>query len=259
MYVIVVNSLKGGTGKTTLTLLLSTLLAWMYQLRVLMVDMDPQGCLSESFNLDPKDGIFETVARGKNVVDWLDFPDPARYCPIGQQPKGELMLLPGANLTFALGTKAIVPNAGRLREVLEDIEHAVDLVIIDTNPTAGELLPFSYSAADAVLVPTMLERLSITGMMKTIETAETIGVPLFGIVPNMFKDTSLHNKNLEDVNALAAANNWRVLPKLTDYIAWAEASQEGQMLQSLRGAGKARIESIALAKAVYEALPTEVR
>lgn len=259
MYVIVINSQKGGTGKTTTTLTLSTLLAWMYGLRVLMVDMDPQGCLSESFNLAPKDGIFETVARGQNIVDWLEFPDPAQYCPIGQEPKGELMLLPGANLTFALGNKAIVPSVGRLRDVIDDLAHAVDLVFIDTNPTAGELLPFSYAAADAVLIPTLLERLSITGTMKTVENAETVGVPVFGIIPNMYKDTSLHNKNLEDLSGVAMANEWRIMPKLTDYIAWAEASQNGQMLQSLRGAGKARIEAINLAKAVFEALPAEVR
>lgn len=257
MQTIVFNSEKGGTGKTTLSTHTAALMA-AYGGRVLLVDADPQAHATISLGIDKQPGLYNVLVRGEDLTAHIKTPDPERYSPPGVEPKGVLYVLPGNAETHAIAT--MLEDADALAEVLEDIEDAIDVVIIDTPPSPGLLLSLIYSAANYVVVPTQMEMLSLDGVAGTIAAANKRGVELLGIIPNQYRETTaLHKYFLEQLSEIARENNWRMFPPIAQRIVWAEASTLQQMVYSLDGeAGKARVEATRLARDIMRVIGVAV-
>lgn len=257
MQTIVFNSEKGGTGKTTLSTHVAALIA-AYGGRVLLIDADPQGHATISFGIEKQPGLYNVLVRGEDIVKHLRTPDAERYAPPGVEPKGQLFVLPGNVETHAI--TSLLEEADALAEVLEDIEEAVDFVIIDTPPSPGLLLSLIYNAADYVIVPTQMEMLSLDGVAGTIAAANKRGVKLLGIIPNQYREnTMLHKYFMEKLEEIATENNWNTFTPIAQRIVWAEASTLQQMVYSLDGeAGKARVEAGKLAREIMKALGVKV-
>jgi chromosome partitioning protein len=155
---ITVLSQKGGTGKTTTV----RSLADVYRrsgLEVLCVDLDPQGNLSDYFDVPPDASptmadLLTGQARAADVV----------YADI----------LP-ANLGLAEAELVLGGKMGReltLKRGLRDIKRGYDLVIVDCPPSLGLLTVNALVAADQALITSEAEYFSLQGVEQALEVVE---------------------------------------------------------------------------------------
>ena len=167
--VIAVANQKGGVGKTTTAINLSSCLAAKEQ-KVLAIDMDPQGNMTSGLSVD-KDELEYTVydlligesnveqVICKNVFENLD------VLPTNIDLSGaEIELLDADNKQFIL------------RDKISEIRDNYDFVIIDCPPSLSMLTINALTTADTVLVPIQCEYYALEGLsqlMKTIELVQT--------------------------------------------------------------------------------------
>jgi len=169
--VIAVAMQKGGVGKTTTTVNLAAALAEMGR-RVLAVDLDPQGNLTQHAGLDPDtitptlyDALKAEVDGGTGDVRAAIVATREGFDLLPSQP--ELSLVEVA-LINTLSRERIL--AGLLDSVAADY----DTIFIDCNPSLGLLVINALTAADSVLIPIQTEYLAARGALMILSTIETI-------------------------------------------------------------------------------------
>jgi cellulose biosynthesis protein BcsQ len=157
---------KGGVAKTTTVASLGAALAELGQ-SVLLVDLDPQACLTFSLGLDPD-------ALELSVHDVLLGRVPAAMALL-ETDEGMTLLPAAIDLT---GSEArLVTRGGRefvLREALAEVGAAFDWVILDCSPSLGVLTLNALTAADAVVIPLQCETLSHRGVGQLLETIDEV-------------------------------------------------------------------------------------
>jgi len=188
---------KGGVAKTTTVHALGAALAEQGR-RVLLVDLDPQGCLTFSLGIDPND-------LPKSLHDVFVHRAPATEILL---KVGELHLLP-ATIDLAGTEIHLLTRAGReyaLSRALEPIKADYDVILIDCPPSLGVLTINGLTAADEVLVPLQCETLSHRGVGQLLETIEDVksytnpSLKVRGVVATMFDGrTKLGREVLDDV------------------------------------------------------------
>jgi chromosome partitioning protein len=188
---------KGGVAKTTTVHALGAALAEQGR-RVLLVDLDPQGCLTFSLGIDPND-------LPRSLHDVFVHRTPAAEILI---KVGELHLLP-ATIDLAGTEVHLLTRPGReyaLARALEPIKGDYDVVLVDCPPSLWVLTINGLTAADEVLVPLQCETLSHRGVGQLLETIEDVksytnpGLKVRGVVATMFDGrTRLGREVLDDV------------------------------------------------------------
>jgi cellulose biosynthesis protein BcsQ len=191
-----VLSLKGGVGKTTVTLGLAS--AAVHQgVNTLLVDLDPQ--MNATATVDPEPIGSENghaERRSWSIAEVLD--DPSRKVidkTIRVSAWGEsLRILPGSERTENHnhpdpGSKTLFRLAGALAKV----DPAPDLVLIDCPPSLGQLTRSALVAADRAVLVTEPSLFAVTGVQRALEAVQTERVahrpalqPL-GVVINRFR------------------------------------------------------------------------
>ncbi len=155
---ITVLSQKGGTGKTTTV----RSLADVYRrigLQVLCVDLDPQGNLSDYFDVpaDATPTVADVLAGQARAVD-----------AVHQD------VLP-ANLGLAEAELILGGKMGReltLRRALRDVKRQHDLILVDCPPSLGLLTVNALVAADHALISSEAEYFSLQGVEQALEVVE---------------------------------------------------------------------------------------
>jgi chromosome partitioning protein len=223
--VLAVANQKGGVAKTTTVASLGAAFVEAGK-RVLLVDLDPQGCLSFSLGSDP-DKLPVSV---HDVLLGDVEPDAA----LVQTPEG-MTLLP-ANIDLAGAEAMLLMRAGReyaLRRALAKLgEHDFDVVIIDCPPSLGVLTLNGLTAADDVIVPLQCETLAHRGVgqfLRTVTDVQQItnpGLRLLGALPTLYDARTTHSRDvLFDV---ADRYDLPVLaPPIPRTVRFAEASASG--------------------------------
>jgi chromosome partitioning protein len=186
---------KGGVAKTTSTLNLAVAFAEQ-GLRVLTVDLDPQGNLTMSQGLNP-----DTIER--SMYDVL-----VHRLPIEQViVKGEVDLavssidLAGAELALS----SLIGRERALEKGLAPIKDDYDWILIDTPPSLGLLTINALVASDGVIVPVQCEYLSLRGLVQLENTLSMIrenlnpDVEIQGILPTMFDGRTLHAREAVEI------------------------------------------------------------
>jgi chromosome partitioning protein len=156
---------KGGVGKTTTVHSLGTALSELGR-KVLLVDLDPQACLTYSLGVQADD-----LERSLHSV--LVHRQAAEDVVI---KVGDVHLLP-ATIDLAGAEIHLLTKTGReyaLARALEPMKGGYDAVFIDCPPSLGILTIDGLTAADQVFIPLQCETLSHRGVGQLLETVQDV-------------------------------------------------------------------------------------
>ena len=155
---IAILSQKGGTGKTTSVRTLTDVFRRI-GLRVLAVDLDPQGNLSDYFDVDPE--------ASPTVGDVLSGRAKAR-----EAVHDDVM---PANLSLAEAELQLAGKMGReltLKRAFKDVRKDFDLILLDCPPTLGLLTVNALVAADRALLTAEAQYFAMQGVEQALEVIE---------------------------------------------------------------------------------------
>jgi chromosome partitioning protein len=184
---IAVLSQKGGTGKTTTVRTLTDVFRRV-GLRVLAIDLDPQGNLSDYFDVDPE--------ATPTVGDVLTGRAKAREAVHGD-------ILP-ANLSLAEAELALAGKMGReltLKRALKDAKDDYDVILMDCPPTLGLLTVNALVAADWALLTAEAQYFAMQGVEQALEVIDLAKDSLnpdlewLGVVFNIADMRTVHSRD----------------------------------------------------------------
>ncbi len=178
--IISIANQKGGVGKTTTSINLSTVLAKRNK-KTLLIDADPQGNTTSGVGIDQeiKLSIYDVLideteikeAIIKTQIKNLD------VCPSNID-------LAGAEVELV----SMMSREQRLKEKLDIIKNEYDYIIIDCPPSLGLITLNAFTASDSVLIPVQCEYYALEGLGQLLNTVNLVKKHL--------------NKNLEIEGAL---------------------------------------------------------
>lgn len=193
--VITVFNQKGGVGKSTTVINLSSALALRGK-RTLIIDMDPQGNSTSGL------GVYEF----KNMI--YDFLIDEKVDSIYKTGFSKLDIIP-SNGEFA-GVEIELARCEdwqfKLRKMLDKVKNNYDYVIIDSPPSLGILSMMSLVASDKILIPVQCEYYALEGVSQLMDTITLVkdnfnpNLNILGIVMSMYDGrTNLSNQVVEEV------------------------------------------------------------
>jgi chromosome partitioning protein len=238
---------KGGVAKTTTTLNLGV--AMVEQgLRVLAVDLDPQGNLTMSQGWNPDE------------IDRSMFDVLVHRLPITEIIRTNEVDVAVSSIDLAGAELALSSMIGReraLEKALLPVRESYDYVLVDTPPSLGLLTINALVAADGVIVPVQCEYLSLRGLVQLENTLSMIrenlnpDVAIQGILATMFDRRLLHSR--EAVEILKENFGDLVLnTKIRKTVRYAEAPVKGQSILKYDPTGEAAGMYRDLAKEVLD-------
>jgi chromosome partitioning protein len=198
--VIALANQKGGVAKTTSVASLGAAFAELGR-RVLLIDLDPQACLTFSLGIDPdtvEGSIHEVLTAGTPLADTV------LHCDEGFD------LVP-STIDLAGAEAMLLPRPGReyvLRTALEAHPTdeagpaAYDIILIDCSPSLGVLTLNALTAADALIIPMPAEMLSHRGVGQLLDTVVDVqrilnkDLEVIGILPTLYDGRSNHAREV---------------------------------------------------------------
>jgi chromosome partitioning protein len=222
---IAVLSLKGGTGKTTTVRTLADVLRRL-GLQVLTIDLDPQGNLSDYFDVPPDatPGIADVLSGDAKLKD-------ATHDGI----------VP-ATLNLAEVERALSGKMGRelvLRKALKDARKAYDIILIDCPPALGLLTINGLVAADWALISSEAQYFALQGVQGALEVIEQAreyynsDLEFLGILMNIADMRTTHSR--EAYTQLTEAFGEKVfVTVIRASIAYAESAEKALSILDYR-------------------------
>ncbi len=195
---------KGGVGKTTLTINLGAALADFGQ-RVLLVDLDPQGHLTEGVGLQDC-----YLNAHPTLYDALTSKEAVPLSALIQRrtKANEPFAVIPSTYQLMLAEQALYMARNRehkLKTLLSQLDDQFDYVLLDCPPVLGNLTDNALNAARRVLIPIQAEATSVRALellfdqIESVERGLNIQVQVLGVVPNMVQDSAMAKKILHDL------------------------------------------------------------
>ncbi len=225
--VIAVANQKGGVAKTTTVASLGTALAELGQ-RVLLVDLDPQACLTFSLGIDPEDlelSIHHVLTKGVSATEVMATTEDG------------VDLLP-ATIELARAEADLLTRTGReyvIRTVVEELDDDYDWVLLDCPPSLGVLTVAALTAATGVLIPLQCETLSHRGVGQLLDTVHDVRrftnreLEVWGVLPTLYDGRTTHARavleTISETYGLAV-----IEPPIPKSIRFAEAPAAGRSI-----------------------------
>lgn len=220
---------KGGVGKTTWARILAEYFSLVREVKVLVVDLDPQCSLSQRLLQMERDALIEEGVLppihpsydsadpdedkewdGRSPITNIFYGKPAIPYDVDGNPRMEILpghakLLQDVVKRTAADLKEKVTN--RLKEFLRhpEVQGAYDVVIIDTPPSRNPLTQAALRASTHVLMPMELEPQAQEGLVHMLNfwrseqrlRAKEDPLRLVGVLPNKYRPVALHQGILE--------------------------------------------------------------
>jgi len=221
---------KGGVAKTTTVASLGAALAELGQ-KVLLVDLDPQSCLTFSLGIDPEDleiSVHHVLTKGIDAVEVI------------LETEDGVDLLP-ATIELARAEADLLTRTGRehvLRGMIEDLTSSgthYDWILLDCPPSLGVLTVAALTAANGVLVPLQCETLSHRGVGQLLDTVHDVrrftnrDLDVWGVLPTLYDGRTNHARAVLDT--ISETYDLEVIePPIPKTIKFAEAPAAGRSI-----------------------------
>lgn len=229
-HVLAVANQKGGVAKTTSVASIGAALAELGQ-SVLLVDLDPQSCLTFSLGIDPEDleiSIHHVLTKGVDPTEViLETADGVDLMP--------------ATIELARAEADLLTRTGRehvLRGVVEDLQSSgksYDWILLDCPPSLGVMTVAALTAADGVLVPLQCETLSHRGVGQLLDTVHDVrrftnrDLEVWGVLPTLYDGRTNHARAVLDT--ISETYDLEVIePPIPKTIKFAEAPAAGRSI-----------------------------
>jgi chromosome partitioning protein len=189
---------KGGVGKTTSTINLGAALTELGR-KVLLVDFDPQGGLSLGLGVNA-----HTLPLEQTVYFALMDPTADVDQIILKSSVPGLDFLP-ANRDLGTAETTLGAEIGGqqfLKQTLNSLKDRYDVILIDCQPTMGQLTINALVAADEVIVPLQCEYFALHGFIELERNLDKVknflnpNLKLIGILATMFDKKTVHNREV---------------------------------------------------------------
>ncbi len=157
---------KGGVGKTTTAINLSTVLAKKGK-KVLMIDADPQGNGTSGVGVDKDQqfSVYDVLIEDIEIENTL------------QKTQVRNLDLCPSNINLAGAEVQLVSMENReykLKEKVDKIKDKYDFIIIDCPPSLGLITLNAFTASDSVLIPVQCEYYALEGLGQLLNTIELV-------------------------------------------------------------------------------------
>jgi chromosome partitioning protein len=224
--ILAIANQKGGVAKTTTVASLGAALAEQGK-SVLIVDLDPQACLTFSLGIDPEDlelSVHHVLTKGVDAAEVIISTDDG------------VDLLP-ATIELARAEADLLTRTGReyvLRAALEDVE-GYDWVLLDCPPSLGVLTVAALTAAAGVLIPLQCETLSHRGVGQLLDTVHDVRrftnktLSVWGVLPTLYDGRTNHARTV--LETISETYDLDVIePPIPKSIRFAEAPAAGRSI-----------------------------
>lgn len=192
--IIAVANQKGGVAKTTSVASLGAAFVEL-DLRVLLVDLDAQACLTFSLGVDP-DTVDESVHHA--LLGQLTLADIVLSTPDGVD------LIP-STIELAGTEAALLGRPARefvLQQALEPFRGNYDVILLDCSPSLGMLTLAALTAADGLIIPMPSEMLGHRGVGQLLDTVRDVKkflnpkLTVLGVLPTLYDGRSTHAREV---------------------------------------------------------------
>ncbi len=241
--VITVVCLSGGSGKTTATLNLATMLSEMG--KTLAIDFDPQGNLSQWMgwtDLSDSATVAETILPGPERVDMADIIRP----PCNEDRDGRLFLAP-SDYSLSRAIDAITMEPGRelfLRRAMKSVVTNYDYIVIDSPPSKGLLTYNTILCSNYLVIPTECTQKGVMGALSTLILVKELSeldfqVPeVLGILPTRDQWVGAHRTKMSKAALEALTEVMQGIPIFSSVRQSTVVQQTNSMGWSLAEAGE---------------------
>lgn len=164
--IIAVVNQKGGVGKTTTAVNVSTILAKKGK-KVLLIDADPQGNATSGIGIDKnkQKSIYDVI------INDIEMKDAIIKSPI----KNLYVCSSNINLAGAEVELVSLENReNRLKEKLKEVEEFFNFIIIDCPPSLGLITINAFTSANSLLIPIQCEYYALEGVGQLMNTVNIV-------------------------------------------------------------------------------------
>lgn len=234
MRTIAIYNKKGGVGKTFTTATMAYCLANRHRKRVLVIDGDSQGSLSQYFDV--------AAEEGRSLVDLLEGScEPYWEDILTKTLNPRIHIIPSDASAMAADVTAVAQGRCNARAI-EDLRTAIaedngmDFILVDCAPGLNAAVLAALRAADDVIIPAQMDAFSMAGardVAAQVEEARQVNSRLrvAGVLPTRWRNTPLEREMREELANLGIPVFRRAI-RMSEPVPYAMRARENILVYS---------------------------